>query len=79
MGVRLSVLVWVVVLQVTTRYVDLQPVGMGAFGLVCSAKDEVSIQSNLDWFDWPSRPLGGDRAFGFGFVAELKARSAYDG
>lgn len=31
--------------QVTTRYVDLQPVGMGAFGLVCSAKDEVSIRS----------------------------------
>lgn len=28
--------------EVTTRYDDLQPVGMGAFGLVCSAKDEVS-------------------------------------
>lgn len=23
------------VFEVTTRYVDLQPVGMGAFGLVC--------------------------------------------
>ncbi|CCA76957.1 probable osmotic sensitive-2 protein (putative mitogen-activated protein (MAP) kinase homolog) [Serendipita indica DSM 11827] len=27
--------------EVTTRYVDLQPVGMGAFGLVCSAKDQL--------------------------------------
>ena len=25
-----------------SRYVDLQPVGMGAFGLVCSAKDELT-------------------------------------
>lgn len=31
------------VFEVTTRYVDLQPVGMGAFGLVCSAKDEVRL------------------------------------
>ncbi|SGY53481.1 BQ5605_C006g03764 [Microbotryum silenes-dioicae] len=30
------------VFEVTTRYVDLQPVGMGAFGLVCSAKDELT-------------------------------------
>ncbi|ORY24066.1 mitogen-activated protein kinase-like protein HOG1 [Naematelia encephala] len=30
------------VFEVTTRYVDLQPVGMGAFGLVCSAKDQLS-------------------------------------
>jgi hypothetical protein len=30
------------VFEVTSRYVDLAPVGMGAFGLVCSAKDEVS-------------------------------------
>lgn len=29
------------VFEVTTRYVDLQPVGMGAFGLVCSAKDQL--------------------------------------
>ncbi|KAJ7097028.1 kinase-like domain-containing protein [Mycena belliarum] len=28
--------------EITTRYVDLQPVGMGAFGLVCSAKDQVT-------------------------------------
>lgn len=28
--------------EVTTRYVDLQPVGMGAFGLVCSAKDQLT-------------------------------------
>lgn len=28
--------------EVTTRYVDLQPIGMGAFGLVCSAKDNIS-------------------------------------
>lgn len=33
------------VFEVTTRYVDLQPVGMGAFGLVCSAKDELTGQS----------------------------------
>ncbi|KAF9428913.1 MAPK protein hog1 [Podila epigama] len=32
------------VFEVTTRYVDLQPVGMGAFGLVCSAKDELTGQ-----------------------------------
>ncbi|KAK4704297.1 hypothetical protein P7C70_g1912, partial [Phenoliferia sp. Uapishka_3] len=31
------------VFEVTTRYVDLQPVGMGAFGLVCSAKDEYDV------------------------------------
>ena len=35
------------VFEVTTRYVDLQPVGMGAFGLVCSAKDEVSSSPRL--------------------------------
>ncbi|KAG0251757.1 MAPK protein hog1 [Mortierella polycephala] len=28
--------------EVATRYVDLQPVGMGAFGLVCSANDELA-------------------------------------
>lgn len=26
----------------THRYTDLQPVGMGAFGLVCSAKDQIT-------------------------------------
>ncbi|KAF8633612.1 hypothetical protein AX15_001397 [Amanita polypyramis BW_CC] len=31
--------------EVTTRYVDLQPVGMGAFGLVCSAKDQLTGQA----------------------------------
>ncbi|THH10396.1 hypothetical protein EW145_g1368 [Phellinidium pouzarii] len=31
--------------QVTTRYIDLQPVGMGAFGLVCSAKDQLTGSS----------------------------------
>ncbi|CAG8624896.1 5084_t:CDS:10 [Paraglomus brasilianum] len=31
--------------EVTTRYVDLQPIGMGAFGLVCSAKDQWSGNS----------------------------------
>ncbi|KAF8899290.1 mitogen-activated protein kinase protein [Infundibulicybe gibba] len=31
--------------EVTTRYVDLQPVGMGAFGLVCSAKDQLKGSS----------------------------------
>jgi len=30
------------IFEVTTRYVDLQPVGMGAFGLVCSAKDNLT-------------------------------------
>ncbi|CAO3606941.1 unnamed protein product [Mucor fragilis] len=30
------------VFEVTTRYVDLQPVGMGAFGLVCSSKDQLT-------------------------------------
>ncbi|KAF9245636.1 kinase-like domain-containing protein [Melanogaster broomeanus] len=29
----------------TTRYLDLQPVGMGAFGLVCSAKDQLTGSS----------------------------------
>lgn len=38
--VKLSILG--TVFEVTTRYVDLQPVGMGAFGLVCSAKDQLS-------------------------------------
>jgi p38 MAP kinase len=33
------------VFEVTTRYVDLQPVGMGAFGLVCSAKDQLTNTS----------------------------------
>ncbi|KAI8848023.1 hypothetical protein BC829DRAFT_394887 [Chytridium lagenaria] len=28
------------IFEVTNRYVDLQPIGMGAFGLVCSAKDQ---------------------------------------
>ncbi|KAJ4470935.1 mitogen-activated protein kinase protein [Lentinula aciculospora] len=31
--------------EVTTRYLDLQPVGMGAFGLVCSAKDQLTGSS----------------------------------
>lgn len=35
------------VFEVTSRYVDLAPVGMGAFGLVCSAKDEVSDSSKV--------------------------------
>ncbi|KAJ3180891.1 MAPK protein hog1 [Geranomyces variabilis] len=30
------------IFEVTQRYTDLQPVGMGAFGLVCSAKDQLS-------------------------------------
>lgn len=30
------------VFEVTKRYVDLQPVGMGAFGLVCSARDQLN-------------------------------------
>lgn len=33
------------VFEVTTRYVDLQPVGMGAFGLVCSANDQLTNTS----------------------------------
>ncbi|KAI9262786.1 mitogen-activated protein kinase HOG1 [Sporodiniella umbellata] len=33
------------VFEVTTRYVDLQPVGMGAFGLVCSSKDQLTGMS----------------------------------
>jgi p38 MAP kinase len=33
------------VFEVTTRYVDLQPVGMGAFGLVCSAQDQLTNTS----------------------------------
>ncbi|KAH7101883.1 mitogen activated protein kinase [Auriculariales sp. MPI-PUGE-AT-0066] len=32
--------------EVTSRYADLQPIGMGAFGLVCSAKDDI-LQSNV--------------------------------
>ncbi|KAK6598344.1 Mitogen-activated protein kinase HOG1 [Botrytis cinerea] len=28
--------------EITSRYSDLQPVGMGAFGLVCSAKDNLT-------------------------------------
>ncbi|KAJ1960555.1 MAPK protein hog1 [Dispira parvispora] len=32
------------VFEITTRYGDLQPVGMGAFGLVCSAKDYLTSQ-----------------------------------
>ncbi|TVY13231.1 Mitogen-activated protein kinase HOG1 [Lachnellula arida] len=31
--------------EITSRYSDLQPVGMGAFGLVCSAKDNLTNQS----------------------------------
>ncbi|EEQ34243.1 mitogen-activated protein kinase HOG1 [Microsporum canis CBS 113480] len=31
--------------EITTRYTDLQPVGMGAFGLVCSAKDQLTEQA----------------------------------
>ncbi|KAL9108255.1 MAG: hypothetical protein Q9227_006993 [Pyrenula ochraceoflavens] len=30
--------------EITSRYTDLQPVGMGAFGLVCSAKDQLTQQ-----------------------------------
>ncbi|KAF3918708.1 hypothetical protein AA313_de0208254 [Arthrobotrys entomopaga] len=30
--------------EITSRYTDLQPVGMGAFGLVCSAKDQLTGQ-----------------------------------
>ncbi|KAJ1668569.1 MAPK protein hog1 [Coemansia sp. RSA 1813] len=33
------------VFEVTTRYTDLQPVGMGAFGLVCSARDQLTGQA----------------------------------
>lgn len=31
--------------EITSRYSDLQPVGMGAFGLVCSAKDQLTSQA----------------------------------
>ncbi|KAI4262963.1 MAG: hypothetical protein L6R42_001870 [Xanthoria sp. 1 TBL-2021] len=31
--------------EITSRYTDLQPVGMGAFGLVCSAKDQLTSQA----------------------------------
>ncbi|KAM3423600.1 Mitogen-activated protein kinase [Cercospora zeina] len=31
--------------EITSRYTDLQPVGMGAFGLVCSAKDQLTGQA----------------------------------
>ncbi|KAK8096325.1 mitogen-activated protein kinase HOG1 [Apiospora kogelbergensis] len=31
--------------EITVRYLDLQPVGMGAFGLVCSAKDQLTGQN----------------------------------
>ncbi|RWQ91659.1 mitogen-activated protein kinase HOG1 [Paecilomyces variotii] len=30
--------------EITSRYTDLQPVGMGAFGLVCSARDQLTQQ-----------------------------------
>jgi len=32
------------IFEVTTRYTDLQPVGMGAFGLVCAARDQLTGQ-----------------------------------
>ncbi|KAL2121525.1 hypothetical protein VTJ04DRAFT_5552 [Mycothermus thermophilus] len=31
--------------EITSRYTDLQPVGMGAFGLVCAARDQLTNQS----------------------------------
>ncbi|KKA28907.1 hypothetical protein TD95_002498 [Thielaviopsis punctulata] len=31
--------------DITSRYTDVQPVGMGAFGLVCSARDQLLNQS----------------------------------
>lgn len=31
--------------EITSRYTDLNPVGMGAFGLVCSAKDQFTGQN----------------------------------
>lgn len=31
--------------EITSRYSDLQPVGMGAFGLVCSARDQLTSQN----------------------------------
>ncbi|KAL3955485.1 hypothetical protein ACCO45_011048 [Purpureocillium lilacinum] len=31
--------------EITSRYSDLQPVGMGAFGLVCSARDQLTNQN----------------------------------
>ncbi|ODQ80198.1 hypothetical protein BABINDRAFT_35864 [Babjeviella inositovora NRRL Y-12698] len=33
------------VFEITGRYTDLNPVGMGAFGLVCSAKDKLTNQN----------------------------------
>ncbi|KAG7691905.1 hypothetical protein KL930_002816 [Ogataea haglerorum] len=33
------------VFETTSRYTDLNPVGMGAFGLVCSAKDKLTQQN----------------------------------
>ncbi|KAJ3190103.1 MAPK protein hog1 [Gaertneriomyces sp. JEL0708] len=33
------------IFEVTQRYTDLHPVGMGAFGLVCSAKDQLTGMS----------------------------------
>ncbi|KAJ3166360.1 MAPK protein hog1 [Irineochytrium annulatum] len=41
-GVQTSGFVFGTVFEVTSRYVDLQPIGMGAFGLVCSAKDQLT-------------------------------------
>lgn len=32
------------IFEVTTRYTNLQPVGMGAFGLVCAAEDQITGQ-----------------------------------
>ncbi|CAI7241865.1 BEM_collapsed_G0037610.mRNA.1.CDS.1 [Saccharomyces cerevisiae] len=32
------------VFEITNRYNDLNPVGMGAFGLVCSATDTLTSQ-----------------------------------
>ncbi|KAG9518040.1 hypothetical protein KCU79_g23591, partial [Aureobasidium melanogenum] len=31
--------------EITSRYTELAPVGMGAFGLVCSAKDQLTNQA----------------------------------
>ena len=33
------------VFEITNRYTDLNPVGMGAFGLVCSAVDRLTGQN----------------------------------
>ncbi|KXN68245.1 mitogen-activated protein kinase HOG1 [Conidiobolus coronatus NRRL 28638] len=45
MGDFVKLSVFGTIFEVTSRYTDLQPIGMGAFGLVCSAQDTLVDRS----------------------------------